>query len=80
MGRAVGIWSRASGKLFSLEARIKDQVKLTADLPQTGLICECLSARSCHVPLRHPSMYALLFEVDCMRTPRLRLSTCAHPS
>ena len=26
LGRAVGIWSRASGKLFSLEARIKDQV------------------------------------------------------
>lgn len=27
LGRAVGIWSRASGKLFSLEARIKDQVR-----------------------------------------------------
>ena len=26
LGRAAGIWSRASGKLFSLEARIKDQV------------------------------------------------------
>ncbi len=27
LGRAVGIWSRASGKLFNLEERIKDQVR-----------------------------------------------------
>lgn len=27
LGRAAGIWSRASAKLFSLEARIRDQVR-----------------------------------------------------
>jgi hypothetical protein len=32
LGRAVGIWSRASGKLFSLEARIKDQVRLNKQM------------------------------------------------
>lgn len=32
LGRAVGIWSRASGKLFSLEARIKDQVRSNQQL------------------------------------------------
>jgi len=42
LGRAAGIWSRASAKLFSLEARIRDQA--TATVSQTNVV-KTLEAR-----------------------------------
>ena len=60
LGRAVGIWSRASGKLFSLEARIKDQVG------KLCVTCRCIGSVQDLVMLHQT-------EVSCKRGCQLEM-------